>query len=462
MIIVKDNLKLVSQNNIGFLLFFLVPISFIVGPAAINIILFLIFLFTIAVFIKEKNTYFINNITFKLSILFFVYINVVNIMNLDNNLLSELLKTISYLKYISLVIFIKYIYSKFSSYQKIFFLNFNLFIVVFVVIDLIFQKFTGANFFGFKPGICKEGYNFLDTKDFVVRWSEDFYCERFGGVFDQEFIAGTFLLFFGTIFIFLKYSNTNKKYFFISISILLIAILLTGDRLPLLMTLSSLFLFILISKNYRKFIFTYIFSLSVILLIIILLNPSLFQRYSYIYNKLTHNIGVNSIEVLKNEKLTIFKEVDNKKNKIFKNFYDTTWGAHYLVSARMIKEKPLFGSGNKTFRKQCHNYKNNIQSKSKKYACSTHPHNLFLEFLIDYGFVGLLLFLSIVISIFYKNSIKKNINKDLTLLYLICLIFIIFIPLKPSGSFFSTITGTTFFYLFGWVNFLMGDNKKVN
>ena len=53
---IQSNLNKISLKNLNYLLFLLIPLSFIIGIAAVNIVLFLISILLITNLIKEKNS----------------------------------------------------------------------------------------------------------------------------------------------------------------------------------------------------------------------------------------------------------------------------------------------------------------------------------------------------------------------------------------------------------------------
>ena len=85
--------------------------------------------------------------------------------------------------------------------------------------------------------------------------------------------------------------------------------------------------------------------------------------------------------------------------------------------------------------------------KNSKYFCSTHPHQIYFEFLSEHGLVGSMILLFILFNLIV-SKIRIIINSNNSL-QLGCLIFLItsFIPLLPSGAFFADYNLTIF-----WVN----------
>ena len=80
--------------------------------------------------------------------------------------------------------------------------------------------------------------------------------------------------------------------------------------------------------------------------------------------------------------------------------------------------------------------------------CSNHPHQVHLEILSEQGIIGYLIIIFTVFSILF-NSFKIY-RKTGDLIHLSSILFVLtfFIPLLPTGGFFSTFNGTIF-----WINF---------
>ena len=107
------------------------------------------------------------------------------------------------------------------------------------------------------------------------------------------------------------------------------------------------------------------------------------------------------------------------------------------------------GIGNSKFRYICHNKKYfNSEIIYSYERCSNHPHQVHLELLSEQGILG---YLIIIFAIFYVmfNSFKAY-RKTSDIIHLSSILFVLtfFIPLLPTGSFFSTFNGTIF-----WINF---------
>ena len=76
--------------------------------------------------------------------------------------------------------------------------------------------------------------------------------------------------------------------------------------------------------------------------------------------------------------------------------------------------------------------------------CTTHPHQIYFEFLSEHGLIGtiiiLLIFYKLIFSKIKKTISEKNYLKIGSLIYLT----LNFLPIIPSGAFFGSFTLTLF------------------
>ena len=115
-----------------------------------------------------------------------------------------------------------------------------------------------------------------------------------------------------------------------------------------------------------------------------------------------------------------------------------------LTALETWKPNKTFGNGIKSFRFECRK----ILIEQKRGLCSNHPHNYYIEILIDLGIVGLVLVIGLA-SIFILFLLRKykvlkkedNLQNLLLLAAIISLILEVF-PFKSSGSIFSTNNST--------------------
>jgi O-antigen ligase len=100
-------------------------------------------------------------------------------------------------------------------------------------------------------------------------------------------------------------------------------------------------------------------------------------------------------------------------------------------------------------------------------GCSTHPHNIFLQIFVEYGLVGICLYLLIfykIISQIYLNILQYNRsnltlfkNTSLSLSFLYLTLFLNIFPFIPSGNFFNNWLSIILFLPIG---FILSIEKK--
>ena len=136
---------------------------------------------------------------------------------------------------------------------------------------------------------------------------------------------------------------------------------------------------------------------------------------------------------------------------------DSIYFKLYRSGYEVFKNYPITGVGNKNYRVEtCNNLNENIKNK---YVCTTHPHQVFIEFLSEHGILGSLIILYLMYKlIFSKILLVLRENNQIQMGALTYLI-LIFMPLLPSGAFFSDYMIT----LFGLnLSILYAVNKKTN
>ena len=403
--------------------FFFIPISFVIGQAAVSLaVFFLVFFF----FFNIKDTRFIL-INLKnydiILILFFFYILVSSIFFKDKNILNN---AFLMLRFLVFYFAIKYIIvkSQFKDLKIFFKIIFTL--SIFIIFDLLFQKYFGKDIFGYTAPVGNE--------------------MRLTGPFGNEPIPGSYLVnvgFYSLIYMYaLTEKNTSAFYktgFQLLIFAFGIAIFLTGERMSTILFFLLLFLFFIFFKKTRVKIFiTTIFIL--ISITFITLSNNYYKSRIILFAKDT---GILQDKIVKNQQLT---------NKL--TFFDSQWGAHILTSYEMFSKNKFFGIGLKQFRHQCGNSEyQNINSKSSDIRCSSHTHNLYFEILSELGVIGFglfIIFLCLITFDFFKLIQNKRliINKfwRIFLIGSFCIFFILFWPIRSTGSFFSNFNGTIYWF----------------
>ena len=120
---------------------------------------------------------------------------------------------------------------------------------------------------------------------------------------------------------------------------------------------------------------------------------------------------------------------------------------HYVVGIDVFQKNKAFGVGLKNYR---------IFIKDKNYKNpSIHPHQSHLEILSELGLVGYISLFMIFILIIYDSAKSIKLSQDLFKLSGLLFILTYFIPLLPSGSFFTSHAAAIF-----WMNFAFILNMK--
>ena len=170
---------------------------------------------------------------------------------------------------------------------------------------------------------------------------------------------------------------------------------------------------------------------------------------------------LNKIKIKKTSKIKALVPIMPKiKNSLIifldRNFtiYTPYYHSHFISAFLMFKDSPIIGQGANTYRLKCHEFDFKIHDKS----CTTHPHNLNLQFLAELGFIGYLFylfFLYFLIKKIFFNYNKDKFSYDLNLNFF----FVVnLFPLISSGNFFNNWQSILFFLPLG---FLINNHYKV-
>lgn len=422
----QDNLTK-KFNNISLIFLFVLPIGYIFSTPIINLSILIIVVNFIYTLIVHKNKSLLSDKLFIILLIFWIYISVQSLF-LEN---ANFFKSFSFVRFILLPFAIYNLLR--INHEKISILSFfYLFIILLVIIDLLFQYVTGVDFLGYRVELI----NGFESP--VENW-RDFQIQRFSGPFGEEIRAGTFLLVFGIISIFFIRNLNQKNEILIqnlSLFILLVSIIITGDRSPLITFFITFLMIVIFSFNNRKY---HLYILSACLLIFLsFLSFSKSSNFRYIEN-------TKMLMTATNEK--------NLKSKFLTTLKDNPWSAHYLTAYEIFKSSILFGKGVKSFKIECKKFPD-IDSSFAKSRCSTHPHNIFMELISETGLIGLILFLSALV-VFIKRNYYDAISSNNLIFFLLIAILV---PIKPTGALFSTWFGSLIWIIMGFS--MLKKNRK--
>ena len=409
-----------SLNFYEYILLF-IPISLIFGPTYLNFFLILSSLIFLYEFYKKN---FFNQIKFSwfFFCLIFICYNFIRAIYASDQM-HALQSSFSQIRFLFFSLFIYLCIPRVTNIN--FILKFWLVVILAVAFDVLLQYYFSKDIFGYPLVGARGGF------------------ARPSGPFGESLRAGTFLS-FTTIPIFFYYFNkfnslTLKNKFIISIVyiFLFLVIAISGERLALVVFVSSSIVFLFFNFYIKKFLFF-------LLLIFIFL-------FSIFISNISFQLRMNEL------------------GKITTNFYESSYGRLWESSYLVFKQNKLFGVGLKNYRFECDNNLKPIDPRPDNPAqlCSTHPHNFILELLSETGIIGFLIFFIFFykLLIFLRNRIKNLKNNFLFNEYKglvygnILMLFIYIWPLKTSGSFFTTWNGSFFWLNLGLALLLTKNNK---
>ena len=497
MILQKATINSTLLTNLVFAFF---PISFISGNFIINLNLLLFCCLGIfhlrSKILKTKYNYTIKIIFLFFFIIFFsTSISFAKSLYIDGyeyNNLFKLIKSITFFRFF-LMLVITYLLVQLDILNFKYFFISAAFFPVLISLDVIYQYFFDFNMIGL------EGFN--DHVNPIGRYNTSF--------FGEELIAGNYiksLSFFSIFFLTFRYKNKYTIRFIlttVTICILGFGIIVSGNRMPIILFLLGLLLIFFFKDNLRKIILASFISLLIIFYFVLSVDKKRYYDYSsfygnakhelvLMYNYFTNNQKNNKPKMKLEEKKQILKHdfehfwiyypgltsgnVDllytdkmklEEKKQVTKHDFDLFWiyypgqvsgHVELFYTARDLWEKnKIFGNGIKSFRVDCVR----LEAHTKNRLCSSHPHNYYLEILVETGAAGLFIVsvigLLFVIFIF-KNfkSLRENNKENLILLAATISLFLETFPIRPTGSIFTTHNAT---YLVLIASIILSHNK---
>ena len=449
----SDKNQKTNETRLVQILFYTFPLWFIVGNLAVSLNTLLFIAASLFLIKKKQLTFRFNNLNWLLIIFFSYFFLSTTINFLSPGILNDRLETLllennpifksfMLIRFLILIIIIDTLFfNKILNFKKLFLSS--LLCTSFVSFDIILQYITGFDLFGFKS--------------FYI-WNS--------GPFGDERIASTYLKnfsFFSFFYIFETYKNKNfsKPLFIFIIIFHLLAILLAGNRMPMILFLFGCMLIIFFIRNLRI-----VMSLSLIIFIsIFFLLIKNDKNFNHAYSAFLSDINI--IKLVKSNKDITNKQTGEKKavnediqeiprSVIF--LRHSGYNRIYHTAITMWKEQPLTGFGFKSFRIKCwdmltkDNAERKITKRPQYIVCSNHAHNYYLELLSEAGIVGttlMIIFFLILLKDCFNYLKKYNQQKSPEMALLIPVIILFFLeiwPIKSTGSFFTT-WGATFFWL---------------
>ena len=374
-------------QNYFLVLFSIIPLTIIIGSAVSVINILLIDLsFIIFIFYKKEFNFLKNK---SIIYLFILYLYLIFNSFISLNYSEGILRNLGFLRIIILFVAINYFFLNETFFKKV--LKSWTLIILIVLIDVLIESFTGKNILGFGGEI---------------------YHNRIVSFFKDEPIVGGYLNGFYLIiigFLFNEFKK-NRNFLVILLSIIfIISILLTGERSNTIKAIFGISIFFVLYKNLNiKKKVTIVLTTTLLIFLLVLNSNFLKVRFVFQINHLFN------------------------QNNIYFQLYDSAF--------EVFKNNKLLGVGNKNYRVETCK-ETNID---EKYICTTHPHQIYFEFLSEHGLIGTFIILSIFYKLIFSKILvtfrEKNYVKIGALIYLI----LVFAPIMPSGAFFTNYMLTIF------------------
>ena len=412
----KINSKIFPKINLIQILQILILSLFpalIMGPLVAEIILTIsIIVYSIYLF---KTNLFKETLVFDKFIYFFCFFYIYFLINsyFSDTPSITFIKIFFFFRFIILLIIVNFLITKEINFLK----NLSkvvLFIFLILFIDAFIQKFFSFNLLGQK---------ILSPL-------------RISSFFGDELVMGSYISKFAPILLFGTFLFENqklKKLSFIAYVASLYFILISGERAAIVAYFVSLFyltVFIKISKTLKFY---------VLLIIIILGSFSLTFDNKIKTRIIGHFSGQTNHSLV--EKNLLLKFIPIQLIEINK------------TSLEMFDKNKIFGLGPYSYRYYCD------KEIQKKICRGGHPHNSYLQLLLETGLIGIFYFLLPFIFVIF-NQFKAISKKDKTLDYNLftissCLVFLFLWPINQYGNIFNNWLNFSYYLLFSiYISFL--------
>lgn len=387
--------KVSKIKNLSVILIYLLPIFIVSGNFLADLAVVIINILFFTILIQNKSINFIyKNKYFWVLVFFYFYLVVRSLFTLE---WISIKSAIFSFRHVIFIFAFYYLYmNKVLNLRYLYFILIGLLAIL--LVDGSYQYVFNYNIFG---------YDILHPN-------------RVSSFFGDELILGSYT--FRVLLLMIPLSlfiNLNKFSFKDNLKLILYTIalmsllILSGERTAFFLSFVYIVTLILIvPKSFlNKFKIFVIFIITII----------------FIFN---HNVNFSkrliTVTMQNINSFVLSEEHGTKKNILsLSRMHDD----HYASGIEMFKDNILFGQGPKMFRIKCKEEKFNVA----KWSCSTHPHNIIIQFLAELGIIGTLFLIYFYLSLFLNIKIAKNKPLIISTTFLV---FLIFFPFLPFGNFF--------------------------
>ena len=227
---------------------------------------------------------------------------------------------------------------------------------------------------------------------------------------------------FLTIILDKKFFSKRFSYFLILLSFLII--FLSGERVSMILSLFLLIIYFILLKENNVIKNLRVIFIGFIIIVSTILTFSKDYQYRYVlqpFKDLSNSYNVTQ---------DLLKNYDKEPRIIFFS------GLHHnlmITNLSIFNENKIFVSGPRRYINICKDY------QIHRYSCDTHPHNYYLQLLVETGVVGFSLLISLYIFVIKEsfNILRKKKQKYKVKLCLIGFYISALWPIIPSGNIFN-------------------------
>ena len=315
----------------------------------------------------------------------------------------------------------------------------NTIVILFLVLffDSLVQYFFGHNLIGLK----------------------NIEASRITSFFGDEQVLGGYITRLFPFLLLLKNmsdeDSKNKKYLvYFAIFVSPVLIFLSGERVAMVLfflMITYYLVFFVRSKKFR-FIYFYVFLTIIGIGTLLYSSSSYYDRFiNQTFQSLTNKTYGQNVHFLPKE---------YEKNTFY--FLSAQHQNFVYTAINVFKKNKLLGTGPKSYRYICWNKDYGLNDLS----CNTHPHNYYLQLLIETGLLGVLFLLLCYFYIIYRSFINfikllKNQHFSMSEVIILGFYFTQLWPLMQHGSFFNNWNSIILFLPMAFLLFFK-EKKLIN
>ena len=405
------------------ILLYLLPVALVTGPFFADLFLSLIGLYFLIISLNKRLYSYYKNPFVYIFVCFYLYLILRSLFSAE--IYYSLQGCLFYFRYLFFSLAVFYLFNNIPNLARN--LGLSIFSTLLIVgLDGYYQWVFGYNILGW--------------------YAEEGNYDRLAGFFRDEKILGGYLarltpVGLGLLLFSLKMTKTKL---FIGLIFLIFIDVITfgsGERSAFFFMTAFSFILIFLSNNFKLArLITFIVS-AIIIFIVTVYVPTSNKKVMDTVNQ----VSTNNFTPLAP--------------------YSPLHEEHYIVGLMIFKDNILFGQAPNMF---------DILCQEDRYfysvvACTSHPHNSYIQLLAETGLIGFsfLFFAFIVISvILFRHflGILKIYNYNLPdhIIFLLAGLFFMTWPLIPTGSFFNNWTNVMYYLPVGFVLHYFYNDKVKN